>query len=154
MKNIVSLIFVLFFIVSLSAQTDNGTSPAFERVSVRVGNDLPSVQAGEINKSIRVYFNLSHPELAGRVIVNVLNNDNEPAVVLLSSDIWLGQKDGLTHFRYPDPITGKEIELALKRGSAMVIIPIGALMHHTIKAEVILFDRLGNEVGRELSEIH
>ena len=153
-KRIPILGIMLYIIALLPAQIVNEIAPRFDNVDIFIGRDISFVNANEINKSIRIFLTLKNPDSVSRVMINLKSNDGSSDEKLKTSDVLFQFKDGKVYFLYTDPFTLQERCLALKRESAMLDVSIGFLMHDAINVEVILFDKVGNEVDRKLCEIY
>lgn len=117
------------------------SSPVLEYIDVVPMPDMPGDDI--INNALDVILMLSKPELAARAIVNLKPKEagNE---ILQAIDVAFYIKDNVPHYAIG------ERERALKRGAALVHLPIGERTFEQLTVEVILFDRYGNEIGREV----
>lgn len=124
-----------------STELSDENTPVLEYIDVMPMPDMPGDDM--VNNALDVILMLSKPELAARAIVNLKPKEanNE---ILQAIDVAFYIKDNVPHYAIG------QRERALKRGAALVHISIGERTFEQVTVEVILFDKNGNEIGREV----
>lgn len=124
-----------------STEPADENTPVLEYIDVMPMPDMPGDDM--VNNALDVILMLSKPELAARAIVNLKPKEanNE---ILQAIDVAFYIKDNVPHYAIG------QRERALKRGAALVHISIGERTFEQVTVEVILFDKHGNEIGREV----